>query len=148
MLIVPFVYSDFKNIALHHRKRTVLNVQILRDPTQNNITIRIIFDCRNTTRKKDINHWARLDSEFSKISTQIRHAECVFGFTDREEMVRFTTTILEKKMPAISRLASLRYSIHIRYDQDRVYKGWHQASLDSAELGGTSLVPLYVPRMV
>lgn len=91
--------------------------------------------------------WARLDLEFSKISAQLRRAECVFGFADRKEMVSFAA-ILEQNMPSISQRAAVRYSIHVQDNDRRYHPGWwYRASLDSEELIGTPFVRLHYLRV-
>lgn len=101
------------------------------------------MDCCDTNDEDS--HWTRIDTEFNKIGGQIQQAECVFGFRDRVQMIQFATNILEDKMPSISRLAAVRYSIRSANGPLHDQRRWYQASLDSEYLTGTTLV-LPVPR--
>lgn len=128
---------------------TVFGLQVLQDPGQSHATFGVIFDCREATLDEDSDRWARVDTEFSKISARLRQVECVFGFADHEEMVRFETAILKTKMPSISQLASIRYSIHADNYEDGIWHPgwWYRASLDAEELTGAPFVPLHYSRI-
>ncbi len=122
--------------------RTILDLHVLQDPERNRIAFNIVADCRSTTADEDVKHWTRLDTQIGKIDSEglIHKLECVFGFNDREEMVRFATTVLATKMPSVSRLAVVRYSVHV---SEQWFGKWYRASLDSEELTGMPFVSLH-----
>lgn len=79
----------------------------------------------------------------------IREAQLLFGFSDREDMVCFAETVLEKRMPSITRLATVRYSLYDEcanniQHEDKHRGGGYRASLDSEDLLGTLFISKHV----
>lgn len=111
---------------------TKIVFQTLRDPIHDLTAFKVIIDCDEAkTDEPFSNYWTQLDLAFTRIGVRTHQAQFLFGFCYREAMVSFARTILENKMPYISRAAEVRFSL--RYpDKCR----WFQASLDSEEVRG------------
>lgn len=142
--IVSILRADFKNRAYSDLESTILSMQIPRDPVQSDVILNVVLDCRfanvNEEHSKD---WTQLDSDFSDIGSMISKAQLLFGFNGREDMVWFAETILEKRMPSVSRIATVHYSLYRDecanniQDEGKQRGGWYRASLDSEDLTGT-----------
>lgn len=74
--------------------------------------------------------WAKLNTTIGSLE---RRTQFLFGFHDRARMLRFAADIVSDKLPSLSTHGEVQYTVALACD-------WYQASLDSEELQGSSVL--------
>ncbi len=146
----PVFHADFKEYFVKDKESTVLSVQISQNTPHNHTACDVVIDCRYArTDPEHSDGWTQLDTELGKISKLLQHSQFTLGFHSREDMTGFAETVLEKKMPSISRHATVRYSMHEEHEDKIGHRfpeedRWYRAALNSQELTGMISVVLYI----
>lgn len=87
----------------------------------------------------DSDRWAELDTAIASVR---QHPRYLFGFDDREHILRFASTVVNGKLASLSTGGEVRYVMAQVVQEVFPITCWHRATIESEELEGTSATHL------
>lgn len=108
----------------------------------NSISVFIDFDHPDVlVADNNSDMWATLNTTISSLQ---RPTQFLLGFHDRARMIRFAADVVSKKLPLLSTHGEVLYTVAKMEERKKdLYRHlyWYQASLESEELQGQSVIP-------